>query len=82
LGNNEECVLRDKITADIFTMFSSIQHTHLQDNILEYQKPLFWQGNLQVRFCLEKWILSRALCGGKGEDTEWERETLMFFSKC
>lgn len=65
-GNSEKCILQDKITCFIFTMFSSVQHTHLQDNILEYQKYLFWQGNSQVRFNLEKWILSRALCLGKG----------------
>lgn len=64
-GNNEECILHDKMTCDIFTMFNSVQHTHLQDNILEFQKYLFWQGNIQVRFNLEKWVLSRALCLGK-----------------
>lgn len=49
-------------------MFSSVQ----QDNILEYQKYLFWQRNSQVRFNLEKWILSRALCLGK--EAEWENK--------
>lgn len=58
------------MTSDIFTMFSSIRHTHWQDNILEYQKYLFWQGNIQVRYNLEKWILSRALCLVK--EAEWE----------
>lgn len=60
------------MTCDAFIMLSSVQHTHLQDNILEYQKYLPWQGNIQVTFNLEKWILSRTLCLGK--EAEWENK--------
>lgn len=34
-------MLHGKITADIFTLFSLIQHSHLPDNMLEYKKHLF-----------------------------------------
>lgn len=64
-------------------MFNSVQHTHLQDNILEFQKHLFWQGNIQVRFNLEKWVLSRAPCLGKEAEQEnknfgWVQQMLAF----